>query len=212
MDKTAARVARRVLAKGIALGNTYQNPRIRIHRYRDQIRVTDLTDAGKRGKKVRELIIGLTYSYDGDEQAWMDTQTHEFLVYARSSDPYMKIKSYIKDLMVDYPDDITLTEDTLRGIDVEPYGEIFEFKIPLDKGSVTVKSSPTDFSVKHTAEMSGPRGNTFNHDTRYHPYTKRDAVAFYGWVKDNASKLKALKNINDLRDIWKKNDIKYDYR
>lgn len=207
----AEKVAKKVLAKGLPLGKTYQNPKVRIHRYRDQVRVTDLTNAGKRGKKVREMVVMPAYAYSGDDQDWLDRQTHQFLIYARSSDPYQKSKLYIKDLMVDFPDDIKLVETEYRGVDVEPYGEIFEFKIPIERGSITLKSSPTDFLVKHTARMTGPRGNGFDHDSRYRPYKKRDAILFYGWMKDNANKVKSLKDMTDLFDIWKKLGVQYDY-
>lgn len=208
----AEKVAKKVLAKGLPLGKTYQNPKVRIHRYRDQVRVTDLTNAGKRGKKVREMVVLPTYAYSGDDQDWLDQQTHQFLTYARSSDPYQKSKLYIKDLMVDFPDDIKLVETEYRGVDVEPYGELFEFRLPLDNGGkLTIKSSPTDFLVVHTARMKGPRGNEFDHDSRFRPRKKKDAVLFYGWMKDNSSKVKSFKGMTDLFDLWKKLGVNYDY-
>lgn len=215
--RTSGRVAKRYLqAKGLAVGNKYQNPSVRIHRYSDQLKVTDLTDAGKRGKKVPEMHISLTYSYKGDKSAWFDRISGEFLDYATRSTPYARMKAFIKDLQVDYPGEISLTEDQLRGVDVEPFGEVYEFKIPLDdnKTTIEVTSSPTSFMVIHHSWMkhpTNPNGPGHFQDTGYHPASKKDAVTFYGWMKDNAAKLKTMKDMQFLRDLWNKLGVKYDY-
>jgi hypothetical protein len=168
-----------------------------------------MTDAGKRGKKVRELTVSLTFNFEGDREAWFDRQTLEVLTYARSGDPYGKIKAFISDLRTDFPEDIEISEDSLRSVDVEPYGEVFEFDIPLADGvsSLQIKSSPTNFSVRDHAAMRGSKD--FFMDTGYYPAKKADAVVFYAWLKDNAEKPKSFKSISDLTSVWKKLGVNY---
>jgi len=207
------RVARQFLARGLDRGRSFQNPKVRIHRYADGIMVTDLTNAGKRGKKVDEMYVTTTYNYKGDKQEWLGRQTAAYLDYINSSNPYAKIKALVKDLMYDFPDDIKLSESQHRGVDIEPYGEIFEFNFPMDdkKSAVKVKSSPTDFHVTDHHWMTRPDGGGFYQDTGYWPRKKKDAVVFYGWMKDNASKLKSFKSMQDYRDLWKKLGVDYDF-
>lgn len=209
----SSKVAQRILAGVIPMGSTFQNEKIRIHRYRDQVRVTDLTNAGKKGKKVPELNISLTYNYTGDQQGWFDRQTEKFKSYATSSSkPYAAIQAFIKDLQHDYPDDIKMSESEYKGVDIEPYGELFKFKVPFENGSsLTVESSPINSLVRHTAEMTGPNGNSFDHDTLYYPDKKKDAAIFYGWMKDNSAKVKTFKSLLDLLEVWKSLGVNYDY-
>lgn len=212
--RTASRVAQRyLLAKGLPMGQTYQNPKVRIHRYSDLLQVTELVNAGKRGKKCPQMAIQLTYQFKGDKPAWFERITHEFLVYSRSSDPYAKMKAFITDLQVDFPGEIDMSERDLKGVEVEPYGQVFEFKIPLEdnKSSIEVMSSPTSFRVTNHWWATGPKGNGFYQDTSYHPDKKKDAVLFYGWMKDNASKIKGFKSMDDFRKLWGTLGVEYDY-
>lgn len=209
-DIVASRVARRFLAKGIPMGDTFQNEKVRIHRYRDLLVVTDLRDAGKRGKTVTELSIRPTYKYEGNLQTWLDRQTEAYMDFVTTANPLGAIASLVKDFQKEYPGEIDVSERSLKAIDVEPFGERFEFKIPLDNGgTLSVRSSPIEFGVKHTSKHKGPKGNEFDMDTLYWPVKKKDAVLFYGWMKENSSKLKNIKSINDLTEIWQKLGVQY---
>jgi hypothetical protein len=47
----------RVLNEGLKVGDTVENGHLRVHRYRGSMEVTDLTNAGKKGKTVRQFTI-----------------------------------------------------------------------------------------------------------------------------------------------------------
>lgn len=206
----ASRVASRYLAAALGMGQTFQNEKVRIHRYRDSFRVTDLRNAGKRGKKVPEMAIMLTRAYTGDVDQWFDIQAKQFLDYAKSSDPYAKIRAYIKDLLVDYPKDIDLQETMLRGVDVEPFGEVYTWKFQTsDIDRLEAKVSPQDFSVRSTHTFTGPKGNLFDQDTLYYPRDKKSSALFYGWLKDNLAKAKKM-GMTELRQVWEQLGVKYD--
>ena len=220
MDPISLRVAarysvtRRFLASGLEVGRSFQNEKIRVHRYRDQLRVWDITNAGKRGKKVPELTVLLTRNYEGDPDDWFKRQTAELIeTYSKRPDPYGAFKALLRDLQVDFPEDINLHEEQLRGVDVEPYGEIFEFNIPLDnKSSLRVEASPNSFLVVNHAWVTREGTDKgFFHDTSYRPVKVTDARAFYAWLKDNASKLKSFDNMDEFRDLWKTLNVQYDY-
>lgn len=214
---TSQKVARRFLAKGIPMGQTYQNPKIRLHRYRDHFRVQDLTFAGKRGKKVNDLYIGLNYSFEGDgkaQDAWLEDQGFQLLKRTRASNPYKEIKSYIEGLAKDI-EGVDVKETTMRGVDVEPYGQVYEFKINLEDGKshIEVKSSPNDFRVTYHGWINhptNPQGAGHYQDTSYYPAKKKDAGAFYGWMDDNAGKAMKFKSMDDFRKIWNTLGVRYD--
>lgn len=212
-QKSIQKVKSRYLKASLGIGKTFQNEVIRIHRYNDVVKVTDLTNAGKRGKKCQQLHIQPTHNYQGDRQKWFDVNTNEFLEYARSSNPTHKIKMYIKDLQESFPYEISMTEQELRGVDVEPFGPKIEMTLVKEdsKSEIQVSATPHDFSIRNHAWFENSRGRAggFFQDTGYYPVAKADAVVFYKWVKDNASKLANLKSLDDVLNILDKVGVRY---
>jgi hypothetical protein len=154
--------------------------------------------------------ISPTRKYTGDRKGWFDNQTDAYLDYANDPSPYDRIKFLLNDLLVDFPGEIEVRENKLRGVDVEPYGDIFEFTVRLSDGksSIDIKSSPTDFSVRLHSWHSNDKGG-FIQDTGYWPAKKKDAIVFYGWMKDNSVRLINIKDIRDIYDLWDKLDVSY---
>lgn len=205
----------------LPMGKTFQNEIVRIHRYSDFIRVTDITFAGKRGKKCEEFTVQLTYSYKGDRDAWIERISGEFVDLARRGLPAMK--AFIKDLLHDFPGEITLEERALKAIAVEPYGEVFEFKIPGEgRAYIEVQSSPIDFRVINHAAIRrrspgredpaiGEDDSFFFQDTSYYPRKREDAAVFYAWMKDNHAKAERNMTMDMFRELWRHMGIGYDY-
>lgn len=194
------------------MGRTFQNEIVRIHRYRDMLQVTDLTNAGKRGKQCVEMTVQPSYSFKGDRDAWLDRISNEFV--DRAPRGLKSMKAFIKDLLVDFPGEISLEERTLKGITVEPYGEVFEFEIPQSDGNIVqVRSSPIDFSVVHRGKLTHPTtGKDMGfQDTLYYPDKRKDAAVFYAWMKDNHQKARLHMTMDMFRELWRHLDIGYDY-
>lgn len=207
------RVARRYLTAGsLPLGKTFQNDQVRVHRYSDSLRVTDLTDAGKRGKKCREMTVMLTYSYQGKHDEWF-ARMGGFFVDEGSRGGFDAICRFITDVQVDFPTEISIEMTDLRAIDVEPNGESFEFRIPQrDKGYIEVVSSPLDFRITDHHAMEGPPGKPgFFQDTSYHPQKKRDAQTFYAWMRDNHERARRFISLDMFRKTWATLGVKVDY-
>jgi hypothetical protein len=208
------RVAHRYLtAKDLPLGKTFQSELVRIWHGREVIKVTDLTNAGKRGKTCAEMTVTLTYNFKGDSLAWFDETADNMLNHAGRG--YEGVRGYAAYLQHASPSDVAVDIHALKSINVEPYGEIFEFKIKQPNGgSIEVKSSPIDFRVTDRHYMQNPtsppgKGGFFQ-DTSYWPRKKKDAMAFYAWMKENHGRARLFMNMDVIRKTWADLGIAYD--
>lgn len=170
---------------GLGVGGGYEDERsnLRFHRYMTSIQVTDLTNAGKRGKKVDEFTV---YDLDyAEDKAAVDRLAAQ-LVKARN---YSEAKS-LAEAWTEYYTDIgagakpKMEYRKLRGVDVTPAG----FKpIKIHGKGVSIEADYNTFTVKDTADKSNEstcipaiRGG------------KKDIKVFYRWVKDNEVRLKTM--------------------
>lgn len=191
-------VARYLAAAELPVGKTLVQGNVRVHRYVDSIKVTNLENAGKRGKTVDELIV-MGYRW---EKPFFDEVSNAI----SDLTSYEGILSYVRGLP---KDKITYEVNRLRGVDVEPAGEVFQFK---NKNDLGFRVSPHDFMVNHHAPMTHPKTGkpSFYQDILYAPYKKKDAMIFYAWVSaGNRSKLNQM-DIADLRKLWHELGVKYD--
>lgn len=211
------RVAARWLkqARGLGVGQTQTKGSVRVHRYSNSLKVWDLTNAGRRGKKVRVMTLMTTYSYKGDEDKWMQNMSSEALDYGS----YDRFKAFVSDLMVDYPDDIRMEERQERGIDVMP-ADIKEIELKWEVGAdkLRLTASPLEFRVVSSHWFAPGEGHLekrpdvagFSQDTMYYNTKKADAAKFYAWLSGNESKVKKM-TIQDLQTQWRRLGVNYDY-
>ncbi len=208
MDYLGVKVAfRHCLAAGIPLGKTVEQGNIRVHRYRDQFFVWDLTNAGKRGKKVRQLAVSPSYQYKGGTEEWMRRMS----IALEDYEDYDRVKAFFKDILEDYPGEINLNESLLRGIDVDPPGtEKVEIKTST---GISITALPTEFRLMSSTPLTRsdgtPSGDT--QDTLYYPVSKSDARVFYAWILENRFKANKM-TIEDFRKLWRDLGVKYDYQ
>ncbi len=206
----AARVARRyALARtvvALSLGERKDFGSVRIHRYRDHFRVWDLTNAGKRGKKVRTMTIMPSSYFKGSPDEWMDRMSKTLPDY----DSYDALKNFIADVLVQYPKEITLSESAERGIDVLP-GGTRKIIVQTSTGLV-IEATPHDFRLLNRWEIKQKDGKPSGmfQDTNYYPAAKKDAQVFYGWLAANEAEAKRL-DLEGYRKLWKDLDVRYDY-
>jgi hypothetical protein len=208
-------VARYVLAAGIPLGETVEFGSVRIHRYADHFQVTDLTFAGKRGKKVRLMNISPTYAYKGDKSGWMDRVGDAMSDY-RS---YDQVKGFIKDMLADFPGEISINEYETRGVDVNPGGsERISIKTP---NGIEINALPDNFGLVFSYDIPDPEdpdrpandsaGKSYRgQDTLYYPKSKKDAAVFYNWLKANRAEVQKM-TIQDFRKLWDTLGVRFDY-
>ncbi len=218
MDQLTTRVASRfVRADQIPMGKTWEKGSVRIHHYRNHFKVTDLTNAGKRGKRVRVMNISPTYRYKGNHDAWFEQMGKQLPDYPA----YDRIKSFMQDILVDYPGEIALNEFEERGVDVNPGGTV---KIEFDSvtgqdTSIEVRAEPNDFMLIHRWKLDRGRkpdapandsGGEMYQDTIYSPANKASAKIFYNWLQANLNEAKRM-TIVDFRKLWGDLKIQYDY-
>lgn len=204
----AATTQKRV-ARGLPLGRTFQNEKVRVHRWADFLEVTDLTNAGKKGKTCDRFRTNPVHPFSGDKAEWFDRISGEFLEYSTKSDPYRSMISFIKDLIVDFPKEIRLDEEKVKSYNVEPFGPRFDIDIPLEDGKSSIRVNATPYSAFVVNHHWMSRG--FYQDTSYHADKRKDAVLFYGWMKENSNKVTKFKSMDDFKKVWDSLGANFDY-
>lgn len=192
------------------MGKTVEFGTVRVHRFADHFKVTDLTHAGKRGKKVRIMTLSPSYQYRQPPAVWLESMSKALSDYPS----YDRIKSFIGDILHDAPGEINLNESEVRGVDVNPGGTE---KIELKGQGVEITALPDSFLVKATALLraknpNGPAndsGSELTQDTLYGPAGKRDAMVFYNWLKANKGEASRM-DIQGLQKLWHDLGIRYD--
>jgi hypothetical protein len=200
-------VARFIQARGVEVGRTINVGDIRIHRYSDSFLVTDLTNAGKRGKKVKLLSIGLGGGSEvRDRGSWLD----ELSSGLAHQTTYAGVVGYLNHIKQDEPYLFWDIREE-RGIDVEPSGNKITMKTNT---GLVIESSATEFRVLNRQSLSHPKtGEPMNavQDTNYFNVSKESANVFFAWLQKNLSVANNL-DMNGLRNIWDGLGVKYDYR
>lgn len=203
--------SRQKSAYGIPEGKTVDQGRVRIHRYRDHFQVTDLTDAGKRGKRVRVLNVAPSHSYGGKTDQWMRSMSVALEDYTE----YDRIVGFFRDILVDYPGEIAMRESVVRGVDVNPGGTV-RYDFVTQKG-VEVSALPDKFSLKNSVlirpnrpdQPANDTGKEFYQDTLYWDASKRDAQVFYNWLGANMDEAKRM-GMREFQDLWARLGVRYD--
>jgi hypothetical protein len=214
VEKKAMTSARQIVARfldkvarGVSRGETWENGKVRIHRYNDSFHIWDLTNAGKRGKRV-DMMTAQPAGYRADNAEWMEEQSKYIVLNARS---YDSIKAYLAGLG---PDTVNVSESQERGIDVLP-GDVKEIKLRWKVGEelLDLKASPMEFLVSSSVPL-GPSPVTGKsvgrQNTMYWHVKKIDAALFYGWLRDNETKVQTMTIQDIIRDVWHKLGVNFD--
>ncbi len=204
----------------IALGATVEIGTVRIHRFADSFRVTDMTNAGKRGQVVREAMIS-RHTHDRDvAAAWMDSMAKGIVLYGS----YDRVLALISDILVDAPGEIDVSERSLRGVDVVPAGNL-PLVVATAWGRITAELD--SFLVRRCQRVEHPRGLVMaaNDDGTDHSHTtsalyyecgrtptaaKKSAAVFYAWVRDNRAAAELL-SFDELRATWRELGVHADF-
>ena len=201
--KTPEKVAARY-AGALGLGKTWENGKVRIHRFRDVFHVWDLVNAGKRGKKVRVLAVDPPYGANPDK--WMEEQSKRLVLMAGGG--YDSIKKYLDSI------DAKPEESLERGVDVRP-GDAKEYKLSWGVGDKKLRltASPTEFLLNSSVPLKHPKtgDDIGNQDTLYYQVGRRDAAVFYRWLASGGDAKIQRMGISEIRELWRKLKVKSDY-
>lgn len=198
MSKIANLVVARFMNRvGLSVGDRFENEQWRIHRYTDSIAITDLTFAGKRGKKVETMVVmGTGY---GSNRLPFETLTEQYIMWAKRNAPLAKMRDVIKEDEEVYGDTIKVYTRTERGIDVLPGN----FKAIFIRGAhVTIESTMTDFRILNI--------NDDDNEPTCAARGKKSIGQFYKWVSENEKKVQSM-TLQEIMVALGKEGIDYRY-
>ena len=175
----------------LEIGRTVFTPQgLKIHRYMESLELHDLTNAGKRGKKVRRAHVTVKTMPGGAPQRKELLNELSVLFLDRSYDDALAA-------VRNHPLIYQVDTDEKRGIDVEPAATTIHLvqAVRPDGSWLEITSSPYDFRVM-SAVMHHRTEKTpgIRHDTNYHSGGKKGAQTFLPSTRcSNRTLGKALK-------------------
>jgi len=172
-------------AAGLSVGQTIENGSVRIHRYRPSVEITDLTNAGKRGKRCKVLSV-----YDLDRMEAAEGLVEDMMDdlsrvknYAQAERIVGKFMDEVEELADGGYVSIKTDERLARGVDVAPG----DFKpIRINGQHVSVEADYNDFVIRD-------KDDHFNEPTcipTVHGPKRTSVKMFYRWVMDNENWLR----------------------
>jgi len=205
------------LSPAVPIGSTVETPHVRIHRFADVVRVWDLTNAGKRGRKV-DILSFSNYYLQGNDIAM--AKYERWLANAAQGATFKEIErtaeALIRELSrtIDYG--IELKHWTERGVDVDPPETVSPrvkyTVLDTPERVITVEAKPSDVSIREVIHRVNDRGERqfYLHDTVVaNTRKKRETKTLYKWVVDNERALKGAKTLADIRKLLNREGIPY---
>ena len=187
---------------GITLGETRDQGSVRVHRWADGFEVTDLTNAGKRGKTCRSLrVIGGSYNSPyrpADREGW-DAYAEPFASFKTMD----QVLAFVRDVLTRFPQSIAMHASEKRGVDVDKPGEgpIKLRKEHADGTIIDLVAEPQEFRLVDSVLMGRPGKPSFRQDRSYWSTDKKGAGRFYQWVKTHMLQASSMR-LADFRAVW----------
>jgi hypothetical protein len=202
MTTTERVYVRYLLAKTARLnpGDSVEKGSLRLHRFMDSLVLWDLTNAGKRGKRVEKTVVIPKYTLgsDIDRRGLLDRLGQTLEHYSS----YARARGYISDYLKDYPNDLEIHEYQERGVDVTPAG----FKpLVIRTDKILIEADYDGFRIVN-------RSDQYNEPTCIPAATggKKSIPVFYRWVQDNESRIKRM-TFYEVQNEMQRLGIKYHY-
>jgi len=178
------------------MGKTLENKSLRFQVYRSVVKVWDLENAGKRGKKVEHFSI---YDIDFIRD---DILRANIFKWIKNLDKmtYDKALSYIRQVIKNSGSDVGFEKHMDRGVDIAPAG-FGPFR--LETPEVSIRADWNSFAVNDKSDQ--------NNLPACIPAMKggrKDVKVFYRWVQDNARWLKRM-TYHQILQAMQKNSINY---
>jgi DNA repair protein RadC len=197
-------------ANPLDVGRSLFTDYLKLHHYSGSLQITDLTNAGKRGKKVAQLTL-LPKTHHDSKAAEIISPLADAIVAANMTYPQAVafLESQGKGVY-------RLDEQDLRGIDVEPPSTTIDLQNRLPDGAMlNISASPYDFHIRSSVPLGGRAAPGMMQDTLYYPagskaQAKQSAERFYEWLRGHVSEAAKL-GMQELRQVWDSIGVKYDY-
>lgn len=203
----------------LEVGRTaFSSTHLKLHLYTGSLRLTELLNAGKRGKTAREFTV---IAGDAHSSKKLGDLADAFIA---SHSTYDEARAYAQSVAAKR--NLSVEERTLRGIDVEPMATKINLRKQFSDGTiVSIEASPNDFHVREStisgkareAFMRGEPGDYagVRQDTGYWPagtpaVQRKSAQKFYAWITAHLVEASNM-TVDDLRHVWKRIGVQYNY-
>jgi hypothetical protein len=186
--------------KEIGIGRKIENKWIRAERWANSIKVTDLQNAGRRGKKVDRFDL-----YDLDYIRGKQPTTTNLYLFECSLHKlnYETAEKWAKAIVEDaalHHQHIGFQMETERGVDIEPAG--FE-KLTIQEKHFVIDADNKGFTISDLDDRQN--------ETRaisLDRFGKKNPKKFYAWALSNKGKLSG-KTFHDILQMMNKENIDY---
>ena len=194
------------LAKSaLSIGKGMESDKWRLHRFSDNVTITHLENAGKKGKTCQIMTVSFDY-VDGD--ALRDSIGMELVLLAKKNVSLDAMEKAIKDMIEEYENagkfgkGLTLSIRQAKGVHVTPAGfgpihiktKNIEITVKLDDFHIRDLSEARRVKEKRQDGITKIRMDYPNEPTCIPSVkgSKKGLNEFYRWVKDNESKLQSM--------------------
>lgn len=177
------------------IGETFENSNVRIHRYKDMVYVTEITNAGKKGKECKHVTIE---NYLNDDKTNNDL-TH-FTNHLNKACTYAVIEACAM-LLESENNKIKLHYSTKKSIDVTPFNHR---PIEFINDTASYRIEYNGFCIRQLNDVNEP--TLIN----YHKTKKQSVKKLYKYIKENKDKIQSL-DFSKARELLIKLDVNYHY-
>lgn len=191
---------------GVPVGDTLERGALRMHRYESALRVTDITNAGKRGKTCPEFAL---YNLDFPLPEPGASAVDDALAAIAKAGTYAKAVAIAREAVAAAKavfSNVNIEENALRGVDVDPPAGAMGAPIKLDLPNFSLEATATGFAVHD-------KGDTNNYPVLMTPSggKRKTAIkAFHAWATANKAALPKMK-FDDVHRALRTAGIDYHY-
>lgn len=176
--------------KTITVGETFEGKGWRVHLFALSIRVTETTNAGKRGKTCKELAMWIKYG-----EVSLQNYVGAYVELAAKGGTYEEMKeAMLRDLRIEKF--LDMEENEHRGVDVVPSG----FKpVKVNTEHLSLEAGYGEFVVSDKRDM--------NNEPTLIPSTKggkKAAKDFFKWATENRKALETMTFSDVTRSLREK--------
>jgi hypothetical protein len=196
----------------LAVGRSVFTPSgLKIHHWAGSVEVTEMANAGKRGKKVQ------SFTFSTANYGQSDTPEAEKLYgIAIAEIATLGYQAALRHIRAHTPDIFRVSEGSpQRGIDVQPPSTEIRWDRKFPNGTeLRVTASPYDFRIINSPLIGGAKRAGMEgarQDTLYYARGKTSAGKFYAWLRGNLSKAERM-GWGELQDVLRTLGAEYDYQ
>ncbi len=175
------------------IGETFENSNVRIHRYRDMIYITDIENAGKKGKECRHVTIEnyLCDEKTNDDLTHFTNNLNKVCTYAVVECCAMLLEAENNKIKLHYRSE--------KSIDVIPFNHR-PIEFTNDRVRFCIKYD--GFSIRELHDVNEPT------IIDYHKTKKLSVKKLYKYVRENKAEVEKL-SFYEARQLLIKLDVNY---